>query len=212
MSSPKANAGSDQPRTPRSAASAPDASAEEASRPGQVPKKGRPTPKAAERAQEHKRPLGGESARKRRTMNKSEREAERQRREQMYQAMKRGEERALPARDRGPVRRYIRDYVDARWNLGEWFLPIALLFVVLTFVTASNQVLAFYVLILLYILVLFTLVDAVITWRQVKKRIIAKFGAESITKGSAMYCIMRIYQLRRTRVPSPQVRRGEYPA
>ena len=145
-------------------------------------------------------------------MTAAERNADRAKREQIYQAMKRGEERALPERDRGPVRRYMRDYVDARFNLGEWFLPIALLFVILTFVTSKNQVLAFYILLALYALVMLTLVDAVITWRQIKKRVTEKFGPEAITKGSAMYCIMRIYQLRRTRLPNPMVRRGQYPA
>jgi hypothetical protein len=40
-------------------------------------------------------------------------------------AFMRGDESALPARDRGPVRRFVRNCVDSRLNIGEYFLPIS---------------------------------------------------------------------------------------
>ena len=43
-----------------------------------------------------------------------------------------GDDARLPARDKGPVRRYIRDYIDARWNLGEFMLPVMLIVLALT--------------------------------------------------------------------------------
>ena len=41
----------------------------------------------------------------------------------------------------------------------------------------------------------------------------AKFGYEAAsTKGNGMYAAMRAFQMRRSRMPRPQVKRGEYPA
>ena len=45
--------------------------------------------------------------------------------------MRTGDERYLPARDKGPVKRYIRDYVDARFSLGEAFMPLSILLIVI---------------------------------------------------------------------------------
>ena len=39
------------------------------------------------------------------------------------EAMLRGEERYLPERDKGPERRFLRDMVDRRINVGEFLLP-----------------------------------------------------------------------------------------
>ena len=85
-------------------------------------RKGRPTPKRKEAEAANKRPLVPVD---RKSAAKAAREAQRERREREYKAMQTGDERYLPARDRGPVRRYVRDYVDARYSLGEFFLPIA---------------------------------------------------------------------------------------
>ena len=38
-----------------------------------------------------------------------------------------GDEANLPLRDKGPAKRFIRDYVDARWNVGEFMLPVMVL-------------------------------------------------------------------------------------
>ena len=40
-------------------------------------------------------------------------------------AAARGDESFLPARDRGPVRKTVRDLVDSRRNIGSWFLAVA---------------------------------------------------------------------------------------
>ena len=89
--------------------------------------------------------------------------------------MQTGDERYLPVRDRGPVRRYIRDSVDARRNLGEYFLPIALVFVVLTVVFAQDVLVSGLIMVLLYVVVLATIVDAFLMWRRLKKKVVAKF-------------------------------------
>ncbi len=40
-------------------------------------------------------------------------------RERARVGMARGEEKFLPVRDRGPQKKFVRDYVDARFGIGE---------------------------------------------------------------------------------------------
>jgi hypothetical protein len=171
--------------------------------------KGRPTPKRREAEAANKRPLVPTD---RKEAARAARAAARAERDRQYRAMQTGDERFLPARDRGPVRRYIRDSVDARWSLGEFFLPIALVFVVLTVVFAQNLAVSGIIMILLYATVLVTILDAFLMWRRLKKRIAAKFGPDALERGMGMYAAMRVFQLRRGRLPRPQVKHGEHPA
>ena len=52
-------------------------------------------------------------------------------------AMVTGDDAGLPARDKGPERRYIRDYIDARWSVGEIVLPIMIIVLALSFLRTS---------------------------------------------------------------------------
>jgi hypothetical protein len=121
-----------------------------------------------------------------------------------------GDDRHLPARDKGPERRFIRDYVDARWNLGEFMLPVMLVVLALSFIRLPWAQLSVFVLV--YGLLLVAVGDAILMWRRLKKRLAAKFGADGVPKGGAMYAVMRAFQMRRSRMPRPLVKRGEYPA
>lgn len=173
--------------------------------------KGRPTPKRKEAEARNKRPLVPAD---RRGAAREARAKARVQRDLEYQAMRNGDERHMPARDRGPVRRYVRDSVDARWNLGELFLPIAAAFLVLQFVTASSApVVAFASLLVLYVYILASMVDAWLMWRGLKKRLVAKFGESALPpRGLAMYAVLRAFQVRPSRLPKPQVKHGQHPA
>jgi len=173
-----------------------------------APGKGHPTPtrRAAEAA--NKRPLVPAD---RKAAAKSGRVAARTQRDREYQAMQTGDERYLPAKDKGPVRRYVRDHVDARWNLGEFFLPVAMVFVAATFFFSKNQAAAAVVIFALYAVVLITLVDAFIMWRRLRKLLAVKFGDAAHLRGLALYAVMRAFQIRRARLPKPQVTHGNYP-
>lgn len=172
--------------------------------------KGRPTPKRKQAEAANKRPLVPTD---RKAAGKSAKAAARAQREREYAAMQTGDERYLPAKDKGPVRRYIRDYVDARWSLGEFFLPAALVLIVLQFVLASiSAELALLTLVLLYVFVLAMIADSFFMWRGLKKRLVAKFGAEAIPKGATMYAVLRVFQLRMSRLPKPQVKHGQRPS
>ena len=171
--------------------------------------KGRPTPTRKQSQAANKRPLVPDD---RRAAAKADREKKRAVRDREYQAMQSGDEKNLPYRDRGPVRRYIRNYVDARWNVGEYFLFLAMAFLVITLFAGRAPELAVYATIALYVVVLVAIVDGFVMWRMLKKRLVAKFGDEQLVRGTTMYAVMRAFQIRRARLPKPQVKHGQYPA
>lgn len=168
--------------------------------------KNRPTPKRKDQEAARKRPLV-ESDRKR--AKQRAREERRKAASIQHQAMLTGDDRHLPARDRGPVRRFIRDYVDARWNLGEWLLPIMLITLVVSYARPNQWTLSFTF--MLYLLVLFAIGDSLLTWRRIKKLLLTRHEPSEIS-GGGFYTFMRSFQLRRWRMPRPQVKRGEFPS
>jgi len=178
-----------------------------AERPGA---KNRPTPSRREQESANKRPLVPKD---RKVAAGQSRDASRAARARQRAALLSGDESALPARDKGPVKRFIRDTVDARFNIGEFMLPIMFLVLALTFApillkSSPNaatlaQVLVVY---LVYGLVLAGALDAFLMWRRIKAKVVAKFG-EAPPRGSAMYAVMRAFQMRRSRLPRPQVDR-----
>ncbi|MEP7764193.1 DUF3043 domain-containing protein [Sanguibacter sp. 25GB23B1] len=170
--------------------------------------KGRPTPTRKQSQAANKRPLVPDD---RRAAAKADREKKRAVRDREYQAMQSGDEKNLPYRDRGPVRRYIRDYVDARWNVGEYFLFLAMAFLVITLFANQAPALALGAILALYIVVLVAIIDAFVMWRMLKKRLVAKFGEEQLIRGTTMYAVMRAFQIRRARLPKPQVKHGQFP-
>jgi hypothetical protein len=179
----------------------------EAARVEKVGGKNRPTPKRSEREALNKRPLVPSD---RKAAAKAQREAVRAERLRAREAMMTGDERFLPERDKGPVRRYVRDFVDARYNAGEFFLVVALLVVFMTFLyDPTVQLIATAV---LWLTVIASVLDGYILSRQLKKRLAAKFGAENVPAGSVRYGVLRAFQIRRTRLPKPMVKRGQYPS
>ena len=176
-----------------------------ADRPGA---KNRPTPSRREQEAARKRPLVPTD---RKAAAGQSRDANRLARAKQRAAMLSGDESALPARDKGPVKRYIRDVVDSRWNVGEFMLPVMVLVLALTFVgplvpsIASWTTLVIFALV--YGLVAVGVLDAFLMWRRTKAKVIARFG-QAPPRGSAMYAVMRAFQMRRSRLPRPQVARG----
>jgi len=166
--------------------------------------KGRPTPKRKVSEAANKRPLVAPASKK------ASRERAKAQRDVEYRAMQTGDERNMPAKDRGPVRRFIRDSVDARWNLGEFFLPVAAVFLVIQFALAKTGFAVFAIL-ALYVYIIAAVIDAWLMWRGLKKRLVAKFGIEHIPRGAAMYGVLRAFQIRPSRMPKAQVKHGQRP-
>ncbi|NKX54013.1 DUF3043 domain-containing protein [Arthrobacter mobilis] len=167
--------------------------------------KGAPTPRRKDREAARRRPLVPEDRKAARDAN---REAVRAERLRMRQALDTGDERYLPLRDKGPQKKFVRDYVDARWVVGEFLIVFALLFVVLSFIRSVEV--QSVILIGFWILLAVVAVDAFILSRQLKKALTAKFG--EVERGAVWYGVMRGLQLRKLRLPKPQVKRGQYPS
>ncbi len=163
-------------------------------------KKGRPTP--SRKTAESKRkvstlaPVMGKEAKKR------EKQLARERRIAAREAYMRGDENALPLRDRGPVRRFVRDEVDGRRSIGEFFMPI--IFIVLIFSVVPNMTVNVIAIALMYSVLLYAVIDGFFLSRKLKKQIAVKFP-DANTKGLGMYGWLRSTQMRRLRAPKPSV-------
>lgn len=168
--------------------------------------KGRATPSRAEQEAARRRPLAPDT----KEAKAAARSRLNEQRNRARDGMANGEEKYLPARDKGPQKRWARDYVDAGFHLGEFVMPIMIL-VLLTSMIPVTEVyyIAFLV---LFAYVLFMIGDMLILARNVKKKLTAKYGADRLERGLGWYSAMRSMQMRFIRLPKPQVKRGQYPA
>jgi hypothetical protein len=130
-----------------------------------------------------------------------------QKRQAVKVATRNGDERAMMARDRGPIRRLARDLVDSRRHVGVLLLPATIL-PVLANLTSSTQVRALATSIWLTA-VAAAIVDMVVTGAVVRRRVRSDFPAEERTRGHVGYAMVRTAQFRRFRLPPPQVRPGD---
>ena len=169
----------------------------------QTESKGRPTPKRSESQVKRGASL---APAKTRQEKRAAKEANRMQRLAQRSAYMRGEESALPARDRGPVRKYVRNIVDSRISVGEFFLPF--IFIVLLVSITRNQTIAILSILAMYLIMFVAIIDGWFLGRKIKKLVAAKFPNES-TKGLALYGFLRSTQMRRMRAPRPNVKRGE---
>ena len=169
----------------------------------QTESKGRPTPKRSESQVKRGASL---APAKTREEKRAAKEANRMQRLAQRSAYMRGEESALPARDRGPVRKYVRNIVDSRISVGEFFLPF--IFIVLLVSITRNQTIAILSILAMYLIMFVAIIDGWFLGRKIKRLVAAKFPNES-TKGLALYGFLRSTQMRRMRAPKPNVKRGE---
>ena len=93
-------------------------------------KKGHATPTRKEQEAARRRPLVPKDRRLAAQQNRAAQQSER---EKARIGMAKGDERYLPIRDKGPQKRYVRDYVDARFSFGELLIPLMFLVIILTF-------------------------------------------------------------------------------
>ena len=163
--------------------------------------KGRPTPKRKEA--ESKRKVSSLAPIVTKDQKRASKALAREDRVAQRAAYLRGDESALPARDRGPARRFVRNYVDSRRSTGEYFLPT--IFVVLVFTLVRNPIIQIGAMVLMYAMLLFAVIDGIFLSRKIRKAVQEQFpGTE--TKGLGMYAWLRSTQMRRLRAPHPQVK------
>ena len=130
-------------------------------------------------------------------------------RERARVGMAAGEEKFLPMRDRGPQRRWVRDYVDSGWHLAEWLMPLMLVVVIVSLF--PDQSIVYYAFVALWIFVIIAVADMIFLSVRVKKKAAEKFGESRREKGLGWYAAMRALQMRFMRLPKPQVKRGQRP-
>jgi hypothetical protein len=168
--------------------------------------KGRPTPTRKEREAANLRPLVSDDRKEARRHARTQMQAERER---ARVGMANGEEKYLPARDRGPQKRFVRDYVDARFSVGELLVPAMFVVIILTlFPQPEVQVFGLFALWGFFIV---ATIDAVLLGLRLRRKITEKFG-ESRAEKVRWYAAMRSLQLRIMRLPKPQVKRRQYPS
>jgi hypothetical protein len=167
--------------------------------------KGRPTPKRSE-AQGRRPGPPPPPPTTRKEAYKRMREQQATRRAESRQGAARGDDAYLPARDRGPVRKLVRDIVDARRNVGSFFLAIAGVALIGTVV--PSLVVRNYASFLLFGFFLLMIVDSVILSRRIKKKVGERFPETAKTRGLVWYGISRATMIRRWRFPKPDVPLG----
>lgn len=168
--------------------------------------KGHATPTRKEREAANKRPLvAGDNKEARKASRAKLQES----RDKARVGMANGEEKFLPIRDKGPQRRYIRDYVDARFSLGEVMIPV--MFAVILATLVPNPTVQTALMLALYAFVVLVVADSLLLGWLVTRKLKAKFGEGKVEKGVRWYAAMRALQLRPLRLPKPQVKRGKYP-
>ncbi len=168
-----------------------------------TPAKGRPTPKRSEAEKRRRQPYVPPGDRKAATQQgRTKDRAERGRRNE---AMRRGEEWALPRKDQGKVKALARDYVDSRRSISEFYLVGVLVLLVLLFVPGLRQtpVINYAVLAILLVVV----GEGWYTGRKVQRLAQQRYPGESV-RGVRMYTALRNTQFRKMRMPPPKVKLG----
>src|SRR5579859_2655118 len=177
--------------------------------PGPAPQagKGRPTPKRSEAERRRRQPYTAPPA-NRRAATAQDREHRRTEQRRRMDAMRRGEEWALPPRDRGPVRALARDYVDSRRLLvSEYILfgVFALILAVFLLGASKNGSVVLYIeLAIVGVITLEALYHGSVVRRMARRRF-----PDLPANGLLWYVAKRSIRLRSTRIPPARVTRGQ---
>jgi hypothetical protein len=167
--------------------------------------KGHATPSRAEQEAARRRPLVPDT-KEAKARAKAQMATQR---EKARVGMANGDEKYLTARDKGPQRRFVRDWVDARWSLSEFVMPIMVLVIVATFI--PNQYFAYWSMIGLWGYIFLVIAEMIVASWRVKRAVDRQFGADKREKGLGWYAAMRQVQMRFLRLPKPKVKRGGAP-
>lgn len=158
-------------------------------------KKDRPTPsrKAAEQARRQ---------RVNRTLSKKEARAESSRQNRAARM------KTTVLREATPEKALLRDYIDARFNIGEFLLPSLVIILALSFLNTVLPRVTVFTTILMYLFIIAVIIDGYLMWRGFK-RVLAARLPQAPTRGLLMYGMNRSIQIRRFRMPAPRLKRGD---
>lgn len=221
-----AGAGSTKVELPEASSPTAEPQAEAKLPKGYTPPKGRPTPKRID--QEIKRgvvrdPNAATPAQIRqrekelkKSMSKEEwkahkkevKEENRARNREMQAKIDAGDERYLTDRDKGPVRAYVRDWVDSRRFFNNYVMPAAvvLLLIMLIGTWLPRVSAALSLLSLVFMLTIF--IEGFVIGRGANRAVRKKFPDAETGFGLGMYAFSRATQPRNWRTPKPRVAVG----
>jgi hypothetical protein len=175
-----------------------------ASSPAITAGKGRPTPKRSDAERRRRQPYTAPKDRK--EAGRATRDRQRADRGRRMEAVRRGEEWALPARDRGPVKALARDYVDSKRRLSEFYMYGLLVLLALVFVRTPVAQSILDGLVIVGVLIM--LAEGTLIGRRVRALAAERLPGVS-TRGVALYSAMRALQIRKLRMPRPRVNIGD---
>jgi hypothetical protein len=164
--------------------------------------KGRPTPK---RNQKARGPVAPPPT-NRREAAKQLREKQAESRKAIRDGSKAGDERAFLARDRGPVRSYVRDVVDSQRTIGPLLLPYMVVTIVVGFLNDPGLYAAAFLGMLA--LILFVAIDFVRLGRKISAGLKERFPDSGKARPHVLYGIQRTTLIRKWRTPPAKVAVG----
>jgi cation transport ATPase len=165
--------------------------------------KGRPTPRRNEAQGRRSGPVPPPPT-TRKEAYKRTREQQAAGRGSARAAAARGDESSLPARDRGPRRRLVRDIVDARRNAGSFFLVVAALVLLGYFI--PNPSVQGYTVFVWFAFFLVIIADSFVLGRRIKRTVTERFPDHPESMRTLIwYGVSRATMIRRWRFPKPQV-------
>jgi hypothetical protein len=166
--------------------------------------KGRPTPKRSEAERRRRQPYTAPKDRK--EAGRVQRTRGRDERSRRMEAVRRGEEWALPARDRGPVKALARDYVDSRRRFSEFYMYGLIVLLVMLFIRVPIVQTLVPALVIAAVAVM--ILEGFFIGRRVRALAADRLPGQS-TRGIALYAAMRALQIRQLRMPKPRVKIGD---
>ena len=116
--------------------------------------------------------------------------------------------KTISAREAVPEKVLMRDYIDARFNLGEFLLPSVVVILAVTLLGSYWPAVTLIATMAMYLFIIGVFVDGYLMWRGFKK-VLAKRLPKASPKGLLMYGMTRSTQIRRFRSPAPRIKRGE---
>lgn len=172
-------------------------------------KKGRPTPKRKIAEKRNVRPL---------VLDKKAAKAKRKKeRNALYEKQRAaldgtGDQRYLPPIDQGVIRRYIRDYVDYRYSIGEFVLPLVLIFLVISITMQQDPRVLVYLTTIIYSIFAVAILEVIIITYLINRNLLnAAEGNKLVKKGNGRYVLMRQISPRFLRRPKALQPRGQKP-
>lgn len=197
---------------------------------GYTPKKGRPTPKRNEverstgvRRVHFDAPMTPKEARQRKkdfknSMSKEEfKEAKRKQREEAAESRRKANERMMAgdpdyllARDQGKEKLLVRNYVDSHRYLMNYFLPIALVVVVVMILGTRMPLIANYISLFMLVVIVILVIEGLFLARKVNRLVNDRFRDNTFGKWAiGFYAFTRATMIRKMRTPAPQVNIGD---